>query len=1072
MIDRRDFLGGAEEISVPERATRQVVHVDMLDGFRVRFANGAVLSAKTGRLQSLFCYLIMHKDQSQRRSRLAALFWPESSERQARTNLRQLLHHLRAALPEPRDLLVLQHDDVELSADYQIHADVSRFRKWLACASEVESKHDYQTMIDALERAVKIYRGELLPGCYDQWIVDERASLEQAYLDALRRLAGLLESLGELDAAIKHAQSLLAHDPIDEATSRCLMRALAARGDRAELHRVYHRFSTELERELGVSPTAETQSLFAALLETPDEREESIVLDAADGEKIPGTTPMLERRGEWLRLLACWQSVRQRPGRIALISAEMGAGKTRLALDFGRHVRQRGGRVAVVQCYSAARGLAFAPMREWLRSGHIKQGFATLDPVWLSEISRLLPELQAEFPHLVPPPPLRDSWQRQNFLEAIARALLAAGEPLLLVIDDIQECDDETLEWLQFLFRFDSRAPILVVATLRLEDLRSNSRLERLLVDFRREERLIEMTPKPLTLDGVGRIAAHLLGSVPDPAAIKRLYARTRGNPLFVVESIRFDSLAHAPGTGNELPPKIESVVQARFAELPPSARALVSLAATIDESFSVEFLARASALDEDSVLADLNLVWRRRIIQQRDGIDYDFAHPYFREVAANAIDAPEAQRLHLAIARALESSHGRDNVAVGARLSAHYEGAGMHLDAIRALRGAARAALDVYANEQAIRYLQHAVTLLGSLPPSPDRDRLELDLLIALGAPLVVTKGYAVAEARDVYTQAVRLSNALGERSRIAPALRGLSIAFVELGKLGKAIEIGQELLNLGAQIHDPMLTVEGHYSIGVARFWRGDFEDSRRELEHAVKSCRDVDHAAHIPEYGQSPLVVCLVRLAFTLWHLGRADEALEKQTEALEQAQALDHPYSLAYALSFSAWLHYFRRDVDATEPLAERLLKLCAERGFQNWHVMAEILVGWCQSQRGRIDSGAALVNHALDDAASPLNLMNEPFGLSVLAEIHRRAGDSLRARSAIDKALRIVESGETRWLHAELLRQQALIDSDTDGPASSAVVSRLRRALRIAQAQGARFHALRAASDLAELEERS
>src|SRR5207244_3325319 len=100
------------------------------------------------------------------------------------------------------------------------------------------------------------------------------------------------------------------------------------------------------------------------------------------------------------------------------------------------------------------------------------------DP-WLTEVARLAPALLAERPDLPRPGPLAERWQLQRFYEALARALLAGEQPLLLLLDDAQCCDAETLDFLAFVLRFDAAARLLVLLTLRSEDAGAESRLPR-----------------------------------------------------------------------------------------------------------------------------------------------------------------------------------------------------------------------------------------------------------------------------------------------------------------------------------------------------------------------------------------------------------------------------------------------------------------------------------------------------------------------------------------------------------------------------------------------------------------
>ena len=154
-----------------------------------------------------------------------------------------------------------------------------------------------------------------------------------------------------------------------------------------------------------------------------------------------------------------------------LLSGEAGIGKSRLAEELLAWAGQHQATVAKTRSYAAEGQLSLAPVTDWLRSDGFRPHLARLDPMWRTEIARILPELLAEHRELSRPEPIAEYGQRQRFFEALARAILAAPPPLMLLIDDLQWCDQETLEWLHFLLRFDPAARLLVVGTVRAEEL-------------------------------------------------------------------------------------------------------------------------------------------------------------------------------------------------------------------------------------------------------------------------------------------------------------------------------------------------------------------------------------------------------------------------------------------------------------------------------------------------------------------------------------------------------------------------------------------------------------------------
>ncbi len=295
-------------------------------------------------------------------------------------------------------------------------------------------------------------RGDLLPGCYDNWIIPLREALRARFVQAAERLTLLYEDRRDYAAAIQVAQRLLQHEPLHETTYRRLMRLHALNNDRAAALKTYLTCVTLLQQELGVEPHADTRAAYTQAAAARDPGQ----VGGQAGAALVDEAPFVGRRGEWHTLRAAWHDATRGHAQFVLIMGEAGIGKTRLAEELRSWVTSQGLVAASARTYAAEGRLAYAPLIEWLRTPALKAGLAQLDVATLTELARLLPELLGERPDLSAPPPVAENWQRHRLFEALTQALLAGKQPLLLVLDDLQWCDQETLEWLHFLLRHDS----------------------------------------------------------------------------------------------------------------------------------------------------------------------------------------------------------------------------------------------------------------------------------------------------------------------------------------------------------------------------------------------------------------------------------------------------------------------------------------------------------------------------------------------------------------------------------------------------------------------------------------
>ena len=200
------------------------MRIELFNNLLITCAQQPVQSVNTSRLQSLLAWLLLHSDSPQPRERLAFLLWPESAESQARTNLRQLLHHLRHALPAECCLLEADNHSVQWRRDPGCTIDVVEFDAGVARAADAAKRGDAAGERDALEEAARLYQDDLLRGLYDDWLQPKREQYRRQLAQVLHRLASLLEASRDYPAAIRHAERLVALDPLAEAHHQLLIR--------------------------------------------------------------------------------------------------------------------------------------------------------------------------------------------------------------------------------------------------------------------------------------------------------------------------------------------------------------------------------------------------------------------------------------------------------------------------------------------------------------------------------------------------------------------------------------------------------------------------------------------------------------------------------------------------------------------------------------------------------------------------------------------------------------------------------------------------------------------------------
>lgn len=722
------------------------------------------------RLQALLAYLLLHRDAPQLRQHLAFLFWPDSDEAQARTNLRNLLHRMRQAWPQATSYLRIETKSIRWNPEASLTLDVAEFEAHLSRAA---IERDNASQLKHLQQALALYRGELLPSCYDDWIQPERTRLHQAFLQALERTAGMLETLDDVQGALQVYRRLIQVEPLQEAAYRRLMELHLRSGNRAAALQAYYRCATTLERELGLTPDAATQEIYHRLLEIAGPASH---LPSATG---PMETSLIGRSVEWEQLQLSWRRVAagQRGPLMVLIRGEAGVGKTRLATELTDWAQRQGITTAAAACYAPEATLSLVPVVSWLRALSL-EGVA---PIWSAELARLLPELA---PRITPQPSASnrqsaasaslmeaptEPLQKRRFFEALAKAILTQPQPLLLRLEDVQWSDIETLGWLHYLMRMDAKARLMIVATLRVEEIGSEHPILPLLSTLRQQDRLLEIELLPLTANDTAMLAESLLGVALSAEMATALYKYTEGNPLFIVQTLcnslecsesaaPFQTLITAsPRWGEEtalpLPPKMRAVLRERVGQLSPKAHSLLEVASVIGRSFTSEVLRDAAGIDEGEMVTALDELWRRRIIRSQEGDVYDFSHDKLRQVVYDMLSPARRRWLHGQVARALETLAPITSPELWGRLAFHFEAAGQAQRALHFHQEAAANAQQLYAYQEAAFHLQRAIAMLDRVVQEErQRPRLQEqlgDVLALLGRH---------EEARQAYDSALSI--------------------------------------------------------------------------------------------------------------------------------------------------------------------------------------------------------------------------------------------------------------------------------------------------------------------------
>lgn len=1008
--------------------------------------------SRSSRSLGLVGYLVLHAGSPQPRQLLAGLFWPDSSDAQALTNLRRELHHLRRALGGDESILATAADlcwqDTETC-----RVDVRILEQERVSALAAARSGDLGEAVRHASAGIAAYGGDFLPGVYDDWAVAARELLRRECVELCDLVTHAWPRRGDLASCVETARRRIALEPLEEPGYRVLMELQAEMGDRGGAISTYHHCAAVLERELGVEPDRETRQTLERLLGSGPEGARAVPPAPAPA-RVPRSgargTPLVGRDEELARALAHWSRVASGRAAVTVVRGPAGIGKSRLVAEVAARARAEGAVVAVARCFGTSGRIALAPLGDWLRTADLRAAAAQLEPAWRTEVARLVPEVADRGPTWSSGDrAMVDSWQRHRFFEGLARPFLRTGRPTLLVLDDLQWCDEETLSWISFMLTRAPEHPLLVAATLRDEDEEPTmgTAVDRW-VNRMPPDRLVQVALAPLGPAETAQLGAALTGGDADGAAADAgpgaaadgaendlLYAATGGFPLYVVEASRaHDSDGPALVAGGEL----GAVLRRRIAQTSPQAQEVATLAAAVGRDFSLDLITEASDLDAGTVARAVDELWQRRIVREL-GTGYDFSHDLLRDAAYELVSPPRRWLLHRRLAQALELSSPETDGDVAAQLAEQYDRGGRPDRALPYYRRAADVAAGRFAHAEAVRLHRRALRMVQATPAGPDRERRELETLLAMAAPLNALHGFASPDLEEAMTRAVELAERVGSDATLIRSLLSLWTSFFVQGEVRDAHRISSRALAMSGV--EEVLLGQAHFAFAGTTLTLGRPAEAVAHFDIAHEWCAG---SASLP-VGTMPEVHALAWAAHAHWLLGDPGLAERRAAEAVERARTIGHPYSLAVALGFQGITGQMLGERGVVGAAVEELGALCDRHDFAYYPEWGRVLGGWL---RGGPD-GVAMIRRGIGNLRAQRSHVRMPYWLSLLAETLAGCGMESDAVAALDAARATAEQRGDAWWLPEVIRMRASLSPP------EAAERLVKTAVQLAEEQGSR-----------------
>jgi class 3 adenylate cyclase len=797
---------------------------------------------------------------------------------------------------------------------------------------------------------------------------------------------------------------------------------------------------------------------------------------------------LVGREEEIGMLLHRWRRACSGEGQVVLVGGEAGIGKSRVC----HALRERLARPYTAlryQCSPHYSNSAFQPIIEQLS---FAAGFAREDaaetrldkleallagrPEQIAETAPLVAALLGLPTHRYPALSLSPQRQKERMLENLLGQVeaLAGRAPVLMIFEDLHWVDPTSQEWLELVVSRLRELPVLLVATHRLE----------YTPPWIGQPHVTSVALRRLERGDVAQIVRELTGGRGLPAEVlDGILARTDGVPLFVeeltksvIESglLREDGNHYAlSGESPELaiPSSLRDSLAARLDRL-GAVKELAQIGACIGREFSHDLLARVVGERHAPLEAGLDRLIEAGLLICRGSPPeavYSFKHALVQDAAYDLLLKRRRQQWHARIAEALAQSDTGKEARNPELLAHHQTQAGNFAAAVPLWREAGTLAIQRVALQEAKAHLQRALALAGRLAASPDRDALELSVREQLNAALAGLRGWAAAEI-GANTEAILQ---LAERQRNAQSLiLGLWWMWtntITQGRIADSVPWAQRMADEGGRASDAQLAIFGPAALMVSRFFLGELNEADAQAARVLELYDARQAERWIQLTGHDLRTFVAVYSCQWIWMQGHVDRALRVSEESDVLAREVGHAFNLAWALTFSAYVHAYRREPAMLLDRLGRADEVAREQALTFLHqISIPQAMAVAHGQQDQPRKAIPVLRRGIERWTEAGGGVRIPYLKSALAEALAQEGDLAGGLQLIDECLEQIERpgfNERIWLPETLrLKGWMLALAGRDAEAEAA----LRAGIECARHQGTKSWELRCTMTLAEL----
>jgi tetratricopeptide (TPR) repeat protein len=488
-----------------------------------------------------------------------------------------------------------------------------------------------------------------------------------------------------------------------------------------------------------------------------------------------------------------------------------------------------------------------------------------------------------------------------------------------------------------------------------------------------------------------------------------KLLAGERGNYRLV-----------GPIESTQVPATVQAVLAARIDRLPLEEKQLLQSTAVIGKDVPFSLLQAITESSDEALRRGLTHLQAAEFLYETSlfpDLEYTFKHALTHEVAYGSLLHDRQRALHARIVEAIEALYPDRLIEHVERLAHHAFRGEVWEKAAVYLRQAGAKAFARSANREAVSCFEQALTALPHLPETRETLEQAIDLRFDLRTALVPLGEFE--RAFGYLREAEGLARTLGDQRRLGQLSVRLCHNLWLTGHATEALTFGQNAQAIAESLGDVPLQVMGNWYLGAACVSTGDY---RRAEDLLLKALPLLEGDRSRERFGQSAFPAASVRshLTWGFANQGKFKEGIAYGQESLRLAEALDHPYSLAWACWALAYLHLIRGELDHAVRLLERGLALTREWNLTFFSASNTGGLGYAYALSGRIAEGIPLLKHALSAMETMGYGLIRVIFLGYLGEAYVLADRLQDADEFAGRALTLAREGGQRpyeaWAH--------------------------------------------------------